>query len=268
MVVREDPDSAAVLCIPQSQHAAVAGQMAAAWGNDTFPTPEPRAEVLEAATRHDDGMDDFDAEPEIDPDTGLPRDFMRMPLPVWLECWRRGPALVAEDSPYAGILVSLHGTGLLGYRGLDDPDEARMATEWLAEQEELREEWAGDVERQPDVAPGLGGAALERNRALIWAWDAMSLGVCVPRLPGAYDDVPSAEGSVRIEFEETEERREGDPFTGRRTITVDPWPFAGDVVELEAHGRVLDGRFADRDAMQTALVAADMRQLRALLVPR
>ncbi len=268
MVVREDPDSAAALCIPQSQHAAVAGQMAAAWGNETFPVPEPRAEVLEAATRHDDGMDDFDAEPEIDPETGLPRDFMRMPLPVWLECWRRGPALVAEDSPYAGILVSLHGTGLLGYRRLDDPEEARIAADWVSEQEELREECAGDAERQPDVAPGLGGGALERNRALIWAWDAMSLGVCVPRLPDAYDDVPSAEGSVRIEFEEISERREGDPFTGVRTIAVDPWPFAADAVELEAQGRILDGRFEDRAAMQEALAGAEVRSLKAILVGR
>lgn len=267
MVVREDPDSAAALCIPQSQHAALAGQLAAAWGNEVFEPFSPHAEVVEAATRHDDGMDDFDAEPELDPDTGLPRDFMRMPLDVWLGCWRQGPALVAEDSPYAGILVSLHGVGLLGYRRLDDPDEAAVAAVWTGEQEELREEAAHEVERDPEVAPGLGGGALERNRALIWAWDAMSLGVCVPRLPGVYDEVPAAGGSERITFEEVEGTRDGDAFTGTRTIAVDPWPFAGDTVELQARGRLLTERFEDRESMQAALVAAEVRVLRAVLVP-
>ena len=128
--------------------------MAAAWGNETFPAPEPRAEVLEAATRHDDGMDDFDAEPEFHPETGLPRDFMRMPLPVWLECWRRGPGLVAEDSPYAGILVSLHGTGLLGYRVSTTPTRRGWRPSGSPSRRSCARSAAGDVERQPDVAPG------------------------------------------------------------------------------------------------------------------
>ena len=64
--------------------------------------PRPWEYVTEAAARHDDGMDDYDAEPELDPETGLPRSFMRMPLDLWLESWRQGPSIVAEDSPYAG----------------------------------------------------------------------------------------------------------------------------------------------------------------------
>ncbi len=268
MVVREDPDSARVLCIPQSQHAAVSGQLAEAWGNEEFPAPAPRLDVVEAADRHDDGMDDFDAEPELDTETGLPRDFMRMPLPVWLDCWSRGPALVAEDSPYAGILVSLHGVGLLGFRKLDDPGEAQLAAAWLAGQEELREEAAAEAERDPELAPGMGAAALERNRALVWAWDSMSLAVCIPRLPGSFDEVPAADGRAGIRFEELADAREGDALTGRRTIAVDPWPFATGRVELAARGRLLSERFEDRERMQAALAAAETVTLAATLVPR
>ena len=56
----------------------------------------------------------------------------------------------------------MHGAYLLDFRNLDDPAEAELAAGWLAEQEELRDEWAGEVERLPDVAPGLGlGGVIE-----------------------------------------------------------------------------------------------------------
>jgi len=265
MVVREDPDSAAALCIPQSQHAAISGQIARAWGSEEFPAPDPFEDVCEAAARHDDGMDDFDSEPDLDPDTGLPRDFMRMPLDRWLECWRHGPSIVAEDAPYAGILVSLHGVHLLGYRRLDQPGEAEAATTWLAEQEELREEWSGDAERDPETAPGLGSGKLERNRALIAAWDAMSLAVCMPRLPDAFEDVPGAEGLARIGMDVVDAG--ADPFDGPRVISVDPWPFSEPSVDLLARGRLLERRFEERAAMQEALAAAPLRTLSATLVP-
>ena len=270
MVIREDPDSADVLCIPQSQHAAISGRLAESWGGEAFPPPAPWEAVCEAAARHDDGMDDFDAEPELDPETGLPRGFMKMPLSRWLECWRRGPSLVAEDSPYAGILVSLHGCGLLARRRLRDEGERLEAADYLAEQEELREEWAGEVERDPAAAPGLGAAALAINRDLIVAWDAISLAVCMPRLPDSFDGVPGAEGPVRIDvFEDdgTAGESAGPPLLRERSLRVDPWPFAQPAVELEAWGRVLSRRFDERAAMQAALAAAEPVALRAILLP-
>jgi len=263
MVVREDPDSAAALCIPQSQHAAISGQIAAAWGNGSFEMPTPRAEVVVAASRHDDGMDDFDAEPDLDPETGLPRNFMRMPFETWLDCWRRGPSIVADDDPYAGILVSMHGAYLLDFRNLDDPEEAELAAGWLADQEELRDEWAGEVERLPDVAPGLGRARLARNQALIAAWDALSLAVCMPRLPDGFDDVPADDDTARLELTVVEE---APGLAGPQIVSVDPWPFGFTSVDLIAVGRVLERRYEDRAEMQAALGAAEVREIGVTLV--
>ena len=270
MVIREDPDSAEVLCIPQSQHAAISGRLAQAWGGEAFPPPAPWEAVCEAATRHDDGMDDFDSEPELDSETGLPRSFMRMPLDTWLDCWRRGPSLVGEDSPYAGILVSLHGCGLLARRRLHTEEERLEAADYLAEQEELREEWAGEVERDPHGAPGLGAIALAVNRDLMVAWDAISLAICMPRVPDSFEGVPSLEGPVRIEIYEDDGavgEAPGPALTRERTFRMDPWPFAEPGVELEAWGRLLSERYTEREAMQAALAAAEPVPLRAILLP-
>lgn len=257
------------MCIPQSQHAALSGRLAESWGGELFPPPVPWDAVCEAAARHDDGMDDFDAEPELDEETGLPRSFMKMPLDLWLDSWRRGPSLVAEDSPYAGIIVSLHGCGLLARRRLRTEEEREAAVEYLAEQEELRDEWAGVAERDPETAPGLGSGELATNRDLLVAWDAISLAVCMPRLPESFDGVPSLEGPTRLEIYEDEDADDGvgTPLLRERTLRMDPWPFAVPAVELEVWGRVLAQRYTEREAMQEALAAAEPVPLRATLLP-
>jgi hypothetical protein len=262
VVVREETPG--FLCIPQSQHAAISGQIARAWGNESFPPPAPRPEVCLAAARHDDGMDDFDRRPDLDPDTGLPRSFMRMPLGTWLECWRRGPSLVAADSPYAGVLVSMHGTGLLGYRRIpdDDASQRRLADEYRAEQERLRAEWIERCREDSETASHLDEGSLERNRRLLALWDAMSLAVCMPRLPDRFEVVAGPAGEeVALALEEV-----GEPTVGQVLISVDPWPFSGSEVPLAASGRPLSGRLDDEERMREELDAADPQSLTATLV--
>ena len=41
--------------ITQPDHAALAGQFAVHWGNETFERPEPSAAMTLVATTHDDG---------------------------------------------------------------------------------------------------------------------------------------------------------------------------------------------------------------------
>lgn len=217
-----------------------------------------------AAERHDDGMDDFDRRPELDPDTGLPRSFMRMPLDLWLECWRRGPSLVAADSPYAGVLVSLHGTGLLGYRRIPKRQVAqrRLADEYRSEQERLRGEWIERCRDDPEASTHLDEASLERNRLLIALWDAMSLAVCMPRLPDRFESVPGTDGDqVTLEMEEA-----GEVGIGEILISVDPWPFSASEVPLAAAGHPLAERFDDEERMRDALAAEEPQTLSATLV--
>ncbi len=260
MVVRADSGSPGALCIPQSEHARISGQIARAWGNERFSAPEPREQVCLAAARHDDGMDAFDADPERDPETGLPLGFMRMPLGAWLECWRRGPSLVAAESPYAGALVSLHGDYLLGYRRLDpgDEDGRQALAAYRAEQRELRAAWLAEAAAEPGSGGLSDPAAIERNRKLIEIWDAMSLAVCMPRLPDSFEAVPAAGCEAQ-----TIAMRE----VGEGLVEVDPWPFAAAELELEASGRRLPGPLADREHLRAALAGAEPETLSVRLVP-
>lgn len=261
MVIRDPQpgEPAGWLCIPQSQHAAISGQIARAWGNDLFPAPEPRTEVCLAAERHDDGMRSFDADPELDPETGLPRSFMRMPLDVWLECWERGPAAVAEEEPYAGMLVSLHGEHLLGYRRIDEDDEeARRRVEaWRHAQQGLRERVAEEVGSDPRLAASLERATVGYARKLVEIWDAMSLAVCMPRLPDRFEEVPCGTQTRAIEMRPL---AQGPPI-----VEVDPWPFAASEVPLAAAGRRLAGGYEERSELAEALARSEPETLAVTL---
>lgn len=204
-------------------------------------------------------MDPHDAAPELDPESGLPRSFMRMPLRLQISCWRRGPELVGRQSPYAGILVSLHGASLIGRRRTDsgDRDAAEEVASYLEQQRELRERLAADAGRDPEVRPGLEPRRLEQNRLLLAAWDWMSLAICMPRLPDEVPDVPAGDERVALRMSAGEEGR----------VVVDPWPFAEPEVEVSAAGRPLEGRFGTSAKLRAALSSADPIRLTATLEP-
>lgn len=264
MVIRERDEG--WFCIPQSQHAELSGQLARAWGNDRFPSPQPLEAVCVAAARHDDGMIEFDADPELDENTGLPRDFMRMPLDLWISCWRRGPSMVAAASPYAGLLVCLHGLHLLGYRRLDPGDThgAEAIERFRSDQHELIADFRERAGSEEGVDPtGLEPEAVESNRALIALWDAISLALCMPRLPDSFEAAGSSNEPFTLSFAAA-----AGSGPGPVTVEVDPWPFASAEVSLTAAGRMLRRRHDDRESLRAELGSATVEVLEFRLAPR
>ena len=214
------PDGDGVICIGQPAHAWLSGQMAARWQ----PRPEPYEEVVLAATQHDAGMADWDAAPELNPDTGLPQSFMEMELDTHIRLWTHAPHRVLPQSRYAALLVSMHGSALYEMRDLErmQPEDAEKVRAYLAEQREL----------QDRLAEGLDREQIARNQQLLWGWDFLSLALCL-RWDGR---------SVN-----------GTTYTG---TTFDPWPFNDESVTLRTEGRRLAGRFEDEHEMRAALASA------------
>jgi hypothetical protein len=153
------PDGDGVICIGQPAHAFVSGQLAARW------EPRPSEEVILAATQHDAGMADWDAAPELNPETGLPQSFMEMELSTHLELWSHAPYRVLPQSRYAAVLVSMHGTALYEMRKRRTPEIGK----YLDEQRELQRTLGADFDQEQ----------LRRDQHLLWSWDSMSLGLCL-----------------------------------------------------------------------------------------
>jgi uncharacterized protein DUF3891 len=249
VILRREGD--AVVAIGQPSHAWLSGQLARAWGNDRFGSLAPREEVCLAAEQHDIGMAAWDAAPTLNAETGLPHSFMEMPLETHLELWRRAWELALPQNRYAALLVSMHGTALYEMRDLAKLDERRAALVrgYLADQRDVQA-WLLDALGRP--------SGVARNQRLVWTWDAFSLALCLDWPPHTLRSVPAA-GGDEVDVELTS--------VGERTVQVNPWPFAEELVRVRTEGRVLVRRFDDEGALHTALRDAPWTAIEFELVP-
>jgi hypothetical protein len=226
MLVRADG-----ICIGQASHAWVSGQLARAWAEEL---PEREAVCL-AAEQHDVGMAHWDLAPALDPEKGLPVGFMQMPLDVHLRLWSLAPQRLFTQSRVAALLVSLHGTRLYERRNLDrlEPAQADAVRAYLAGQRALQERLAQET--------GMSWDDLGRLQALLFAWDWLSLALCLDWAPSEL-----TEGPVRLAL---------------RGGTVEPWPFAADSVTVRCEGRRLEGGAASETELHAQLERAERAPL-------
>ncbi len=224
-----------LIAVGQPAHAWVSGQLARAWGNPRFGALEPREEVCLAAEQHDIGMAAWEGRPTLNPKTGLPRSFMELTLEEHLEIWWSAAPLVLPQSPYAALLVSMHGTALYERRDLSRlaPADAEKAQAFLAGQRELQDRLVDELDADPEQ--------VRRNQRLVWAWDSLSLGLLLGWAPFVLAQVPTADGVTDVEV------RDG---------SLDPWPFSAPTVTVRYDGRPLSGPFAGEEEMRAALAAA------------
>ena len=204
-----------MIVIGQPAHAWLSGQLARAW----HPRPEPWEEVCLAAEQHDAGMAEWDRAPKLNPETGLPRSFMELELDDHLEIWWRAAPLVLQQSRYAALLVSMHGTAL--YERFRSAEDARVRA-FLDGQRELRAR----------LLEGFDEEEVRRNQRLVWIWDSLSLGLLLDWSPFDVDGIHFEDG------------------------TLDPWPFAQPRLTVKSEGRRLTGTFDDEAEMRAALDAA------------
>ena len=242
MLIREDDRG--VLLIGQPSHAWVSGQLARAWGNELFDRVEPYDEVCLAAEQHDVGWATRDLEPLYNPDTGLPRSFMQMPLEIHLGLFTDGPRSLVSQSRYAALLVSMHGWRLYARRDLDGAP--------AADAEAIRSFLAGQRSFQEGLRAELGadGDLLERNSLLIWTWDYLSLALCLGWSPATAKGCPTADRLVDLEL-----TADGH---GHRLA---PWPFEQPSITVHCEGRRLSERFETEDEMRAAVERAPWETL-------
>ena len=249
-------DGADWLLVAQPDHAALCGLFAERWGSRRADLAfgEPREPVIFAAREHDNGWAEWEAAPTVDPETARPRHFTEMPVREVLPIWRRGPRRAAGHDPYAGLLVSLHGTRLLRHRhagGRDAPEDREELRRFLEETEgfqaEVRE------------ALGLQDAVVAAHSRLIAAWDRLSLLVCCGPIPAAsLEEVPARGGAILVQIIPS----------GERSAALEPYPFGGEALELDVPARRVPARpYPTSEAIREALAVAPAETLRFTLHP-
>ncbi len=232
------PDGNGALVIGQLSHSWLAGQLARVWGNARFGSVEPREEIVLGAEQHDIGWARFDLRPMLNRQTGLPRSFRELTIEEHLAIWRDAPDLLMSQSAYAALVVSLHGLSLSALRSRESPDSNRL----------LQSHIEGERARQARLCRELKVTDLqkERVRRQMWTWDGISLALCSAWLPFSVTDVPTVNGSTTIELRD---RQDG-------ALTIDPWPFESERVEVQCEARRLEHGYEDEISMRRALTQA------------
>lgn len=114
MVVRELKDGRCFVST-QEDHAELSAQFAAHWGNERFSQLRPYKTMVFATTFHDSGYREFEGNPPINVQKGRPyahREEVPSFEAIELAAYTRNVDWVRSHDPYAGLLVSMHRTGL------------------------------------------------------------------------------------------------------------------------------------------------------------
>lgn len=226
-----------VVCIGQASHAWVSGQLARHWGNDAFQRPDPFEDVCLGAEQHDVGMAEWDVHPTIDPRTGYPYDFVALPKDVALRLWADSPTKVLTQSPYAALLVSMHGVAL----SQGKPERQ----DYIAREGQFQQALLTKLEEDP--------ARARRNQQLVWAVDYLALAALTGWTPRTVFPAPDHALDVG----------------GREPLhlTVDPWPLNVPALSVPYRGRILDTPSATQAELDEQLDAAPWTDILVIWSP-
>jgi hypothetical protein len=255
--------------VTHPDHARLAGAFAERWGNDRFLSPEPREHVLRGITRHDDGWAARDAVPQITRQgkpsafstelVGKYSGFEEIDLPDYLAVRERAVRLIAEEDPYAAVLISMHTYSLLhehADRSTIRTDQLPLLDEFLegqlALQGSLREKIAANPKLKPEYK---SDAAILDHFRLLQANDYLSLLTCVDyRNPvSLLHALPTRDGHGAAVTARS---------VGPRHFLLDPYPFAESLITLQFPARNAKGKhFSSAKELQDAFHAAPVEML-------
>lgn len=255
--------------ITHPDHARLAGDFATAWGNKQFRKPEPRSRVLKGIACHDDGWATRDAHPSITRQgkpsafstelVGKYSAFEEIDLEEYLAVRDRAVRIIADQDPYAGLLISLHTYNLLtahANRSTIAPDGLVLLDAFLERQRvyqtELYKAIASDASLSEDEKEEQ--TILEHFR-LLQACDNLSLLACVAFSSAAHLLHPlplNGGGTAEVKVL---------PVAPRH-FRLDPWPFAKPELHFGFPARHVAGKlFADSKNLEAAFDGAPIEQL-------
>jgi hypothetical protein len=259
--------------ITHPDHARLAGDFAAAWGNAQFRKPEPRARVLRGIACHDDGWAARDAHPSVTRQgrpsafstelVGKYSAFEEIDLAEYLAVRDRAVRIIAEDDPYAGLLISMHTYNLLtahADRSTIVPEGLELLDAFLARQLEYQGRLRSRVAADRTLsAVDQSDETIVQHFRLLQACDNLSLLTCVAYASPAHllHPLPLNDGST-AEVHVL-------PVAPRH-FRLAPWPFAAEDLHFKFPARHVTGKlFPSSETLEDAFHASAVEQLAVTL---
>ncbi|MCZ6591848.1 MAG: DUF3891 family protein [Alphaproteobacteria bacterium] len=259
MIVQTAPAGEPQIVITMTEHMALAGRFARAFGNAAFEPIEPREEVLYIVDHHDAGWADVDAKAAIDSETGLPYHLQNTPFETIVETSRASPEFNSRRHAYCGLLSSMHSWGLYNGRyGLSDhvlldtlaAENRSTADEMLEGELSRQERLKAELASNPETAAWIEQGHLFQNYKQLQFFDTLAL----------YFNCAHEGARVEQTFEHIPRNPREDVTvtvrpTGEGVYHVSPYPFADDPLDVSFTGRSMvpdpDRKTADLGSIAT-----------------
>jgi hypothetical protein len=271
-MVRLESDSGWWL-ITHQNHARLAGAFAAEWGNAQFRRPEPRERVLHGIACHDDGWVSRDAHPVITRE-GKPSAFSietfgkysaveEKDLEEHLAVRERAVRVIAQEDPYAGLLVSMHTYSLLNEyadRSTIAPGYLLMLDAFLHRQRKCQTELDAKIAADPSLlAEQKTGERILEHFRLLQACDRLSLlaGVAFSKPTHLLHPLPLNDGTTK--------EMHVLPIAVRH-FRLSPWPFMEKELHFYLPARPVKGKtFRSSEELEEAFADAPEKMLTVTL---
>ncbi len=255
--------------ITHPDHAHLAGDFATAWGNALFAPPEPRRHVLRGIYEHDEGWRTRDAQPAITADgkpaafstelVGKYSAFQDIDLAAYLAVRRSAVLAIAEDDPYAAILISMHTVNLLterADRSTINPAGLPLLDTFITHQRELQHQLHDQLLDLATIpTTHLTPHALLENFRLLQACDNLSLLSCVDFTQPAtlLHPLPLRDGTTT---EITVTR------LAERTFRLTPYPLSESTLHFHLPARFIPTKtFLNSEQLSDELADANLQTL-------
>jgi hypothetical protein len=262
------------LLVTHPDHARLAGDFAAAWGNAQFRSPVPRARVLKAISHHDDGWIARDAHPAVTREgkpsafsvelVGKYSAFEEIDLDQYLTVRQRAVQSMAADDPYAALLVLMHTYSLLtehADRSTIAAKDLPLLDRFLEHLQTTRKQLRAAIDEDTNLAPEeKSEEMIQEHFHLLQACDNLSLLSCV-----AYEKPANLLHPLPLKGGSSTEVKVIP--VGPRRFQLAPWPFFEPELTFQLPARHVDGKtFASSEELTAAFDNADEKHFPVTLI--
>ena len=244
MVVRELKDGSCYVSL-QEEHAELAAQFAAHWGNARFSKLRPYQTMVFATTYHDSGYREWEGTPPMNVAKGRPyahREDIPSFEPVELGAYAKNIDWLTAQDPCAGLLVSMHRTGLWHNRyNIFTEPAGRLRERSLAVQNAKKALEARQEETKKALAakdPGFDNE-LAYNYMALQIFDLLSLYFCCDGYTAHGGFKEYAIAPVRVTYDSDDTVRLTLRPNGSGAVIIDPYPFDVSPWKFSARARLI-----------------------------
>jgi Protein of unknown function (DUF3891) len=246
MVIRELRDGSSIVST-QEDHAELSAQFAAHWGNKEFSRLEPYDTMVFATTYHDSGYREWEGNPPINLAKGRPYAH-RETIPDFeateLQAYAKNVAWVASHDRYAGLLVSMHRTGLWEnrYNAFSVPKGRvrERSAEVKAAKQALEQK-----QQEEKISLGRGrtdfAEELWFNFCALQIYDLLSLYFCCDGYASDEQFKEDLIAPVPVAYGSKEQAELSIVPVGPRTVRFAPYPFDISPLTVAVRARTLPG---------------------------